>query len=77
MSRRVKSPAGLQFCPRTCPSLVNKGNMADRCRRGFWRASDPFKAPLFYAQYEVREHRQHLVSLFVVRAPECDYKGGK
>ena len=66
-----------RLCPDRCPSIVRKGEGRDRCRKGFWRESDPFKYPLYFQQTEKRFNERTLkiettvIAIRVVRPPEC------
>lgn len=70
-------PRHVQFCPPRCPNAIVKGKTTDRCRKGFWRNSDAFKAPVYYGEYKLMPGAQMvLVQLVVVQPADCAYKRG-
>ena len=80
INANVKVHAGPKLCPEDCPNLVMKGKGTDRCRKGYWRESDPFRYPLYFQQTEKRFNEKTLrievmaVAVRVVRPPECRKK---
>lgn len=67
-----KAPKSVQFCPPACLYLVLRGEGTDRCKKGYWKESDPNKAPLWYVLITVEGGIRKAKGTFVVKPPDCE-----